>query len=59
MCPWRRKSGSIMLGVQSVCRDYGREVSITMGSDSSVVKDVLDGSCLGRIEHLEGRFLWI
>ena len=48
-----------MLGVQSVCRDYGREVSIIMGSDSSVVKDVLDRFGLGEIEHLENGLLWI
>ena len=46
-----------MLGVQSVCRDYGREVSIIMGSDSSVAKDVLDRFGLGEIEHLESGLL--
>ena len=47
-----------MLGVQSVCRDYGREVSIVVGSDSSVAKDVLDRFGLGEIEHLESGLLW-
>ena len=46
-----------MHGVQSVCRDYGREVSIVMGSDSAVVKDVLDRVGLGEIEHLESGLL--
>ena len=48
-----------MLGVQSVCRDYGREVSITMGSDSPVAKDVLDLLGLSEIDHLESGLLWI
>ena len=35
------ESGSIALGVQSLCRDYGEEVSIELGSDSSAVESEL------------------
>ena len=47
------KSGSIALGVQSLCRDFGEEVSIELGSDSSAAKGVLGRLGLGKIRHLE------
>ena len=42
-----------------MCCDYGEEVFIVMGSDSSEAKDVLDRCGLGEIEHLESGLLWI
>ena len=43
----------------SVCRDYGEEVSIELGSDSSAAKGVLGRLGLGEAKHLEAGFLWI
>ena len=53
------KSGSIALGIQSLCRDFGEEVSIELGSDSSAAKGVLGRLGLGKIKHLETGLLWI
>ena len=53
------KYGSIALGVQSLCRDFGEEVSIELGSDSSAAKGVLGRLGLGKIRHLETGLLWI
>ena len=53
------KSGSIALGVQSLCRDFGEEVSIELGSDSSAAKGVLGRLGLGKIRHLETGLLWM
>ena len=53
------KSGSIALGVKSLCRDSGDEVSIELGSDSSAAKGVLGRLGLGKIRHLETGLLWI
>ena len=48
-----------MLGVQSVCCDYGEEVSIVMGSGSAAAKDVPGRRGLGKTKHLESGLLRI
>ena len=53
------KSGSIVLGVQSMCRDYSEEVSIELGSNSSAAKGVLGRLGLNKIRHLETGLLWM
>ena len=42
-----------------MCRDFGEEVSIELGSDSSAAKGVLGRLGLGKIRHLETGLLWI
>ena len=42
-----------------MCRYFGDEVSIELGSDSSAAKGVLGRLGLGKIRHLETGLLWI
>ena len=53
------KSGSIALGIQSLAKDLGEEVSLELGADSSAAKGVLGRLGLGKIRHLETGSLWI
>ena len=47
------KSGSIALGIQSLAKDIGEEVSLELGADSSAAKGVLGRLGLGKIRYLE------
>ena len=47
------------LPLLSVCRDYGEEVSIELGSNSSAAKGVLGRLGLGKVRRLETGLLWI
>ena len=53
------KSGSIAFGVQSLCRDFGEEVSIELRMDSSAVPGWIGRPVLSKLRHLETGLLWI
>eukprot|EP00975_Prorocentrum_lima_P034207 7186207-Prorocentrum_lima.AAC.1 len=52
--------GALMLiGCQSIARDFGKEFKLRLGSDSSSAKGILSRRGAGRIWHLETPLLWI
>ena len=48
-----------MLLLLLVCRDYGEEVSIELGLNSSAAKGAIGRLGLGKVRHLETGLLWI
>ena len=47
------------LGMQSVMRDLGWEMRVRLWVDSSAAKSIASRVGLGRIRHLEVKFLWL
>ena len=47
------------LGVQSVMRDMGWEIAIRLWVDSSAAKSMASRIGLGRVRHMEVKFLWL
>ena len=47
------------LGVQSVMRDMGWEATIRLWVDSSAAKSMASRIGLGRVRHMEVKFLWL
>ena len=47
------------LGMQSVMRDLGWEMRVRLWVDSSAAKSIASRAGLGRVRHLEVKFLWL
>ena len=47
------------LGMQSVMRDLGWEMRVRLWVDSSAAKSIASRVGLGRVRHLEVKFLWL
>ena len=46
------------LGIQSLCRDLGYEFSLVMHVDSSAAKSICSRLGLGKVRHMEVKYLW-
>ena len=53
------RGASSALGVRSFFRDLGVEVEITMHSDASAARAAASRRGLGKVRHLQTRFLWL
>ena len=53
------KAGTTALGIRSLARDFGDELTIEIGTDSGAAKGILSRVGLGRIRHLDTGLLWI
>ena len=47
------------LGMKSLCVDMGSDLSIVMYSDASAGRSMCFRKGLGRVRHLETKYLWI
>ena len=47
------------LGLQAILRDWGVEVQLKIRSDSSAARAIGNRRGLGRVRHLDTRFLWV
>ncbi len=53
------KGGSEALGMRSLIRDLGRNCKISVGVDAAATIGVVKRHGVGRVRHLDVRFLWI
>ena len=53
------EGASRALGGQSLCRDLGRDVKIKLFTDSSAAKGIAHRNGIGKMRHLETKYLWI
>ena len=53
------EAASRALGMQSLAGDLGVLVNIVMFTDSSAAKGIVHRNGVGRMRHLETKFLWI
>ena len=53
------KAACEALGVQSLLRDMGKTATITLWIDSSAAKGIASRTGLGKMRHLEVKFLWV
>ena len=53
------KGASAALGYQSMLRDIGIEVSVTLFTDSSAARGIIHRAGLGKLRHLEIDYLWL
>ena len=53
------KGASQALGYQSMLRDIGLHVSVTLFSDSSAARGIIHRTGLGKLRHLEVGYLWL
>ena len=53
------KAACEALGVQSLLRDMGKAATITLWIDSSAAKGIASRTGLGKMRHMEVKFLWI
>ena len=53
------KGASAALGMQSMLRDLGIIVSVTIFTDSSAARGIIHRAGLGKLRHLETGYLWL
>jgi hypothetical protein len=53
------KASAEALGVQSIAKDLGWEFKVRIWIDSSAAKSMASRIGMGRVRHLEVRFLWV
>ena len=53
------KGASAALGFQSMLKDIGMEVTITLFTDSSAARGIIHRAGLGKLRHLETGYLWL
>ena len=53
------KGASNALGFQSMLKDIGLYVSVTLFSDSSATRRIIHRADLGKLRHLETGYLWL
>ena len=53
------EAGAEAIGVRSLARDLGWTVGITLHVDSSAAKAIASRIGIGKIRHLEVRYLWL
>ena len=53
------KGASAALGYQSMLRDIGIRVSVTLFTDSSAARGIIHRAGLGKLRHLETGYLWL
>ena len=53
------KGGTEVLGMRSLLRDLGERCGITMGVDAAATIGVVKRHGVGRVRHLDVRYLWI
>jgi hypothetical protein len=53
------RAASEALGLQSIMKDLGWQASIRLWVDSSAAKSIASRVGLGRVRHLEVKFLWL
>ena len=53
------KGGAEGLGFQALLRDLGIEAKVVVKGDSTAAKAMVSRSGIGRVRHLETRFLWV
>ena len=53
------RAASEALGMQSLMRDMGWDVKIRLLADSSAAKSIASRTGLGKLRHLEIKFLWL
>jgi len=53
------KAACEALGAQSLLRDMGKAATITLWIDSSAAKGIASRTGLGKMRHMEVKFLWI
>ena len=53
------KAAAEGLGIQSVMRDLGWEVKVRVRVDSSTANSVASRIGMGKLRHLEVKFLWV
>lgn len=53
------KGASSALGYQSMLRDIGMHATVTLHSDSSAARGIIHRAGLGKLRHLETRYLWL
>ena len=47
------------LGAQAVCADFGRSKQLRLWTDSTAARGMAARQGLGRMKHLEVKFLWL
>ena len=52
-------SGDEGIGVQSLARDMGLELSLVVAVDSSAAVGMVNQSGVGRVRHLDVKDLWV
>ena len=53
------KGASVGIGLRSMLRDFGLEVSIRVNTDASAAKGMANRKGLGKVRHIEVNQLWI
>ena len=53
------KGASAALGFQSMLKDLGMEVAVTLFTDSSAARGIIHRAGLGKLRHLETGYLWL
>jgi hypothetical protein len=53
------KGVSEVIGVQEMCREFGYDLGVSIGTDASVCKSILLRHGSGRIKHLTTKQLWV
>ncbi len=53
------KGGSVALGMQSMARDFGDELTLDLRTDSSASKGMASRIGLGKVRHLDTALLWL
>ena len=53
------KGASIGIGLRSMLRDFGVEVSIRVNTDASAAKGIANRKGLGKVRHIAVNQLWI
>ena len=53
------KASSELLGIQSLARDFGREVSAELWIDAKATIGMISRSGLGKLRHVDVGHLWI
>ena len=47
------------LGLKSLCEDLGLDVDLKLWTDSTAGKSVAGRKCLGKLRHMEVKYLWL
>jgi hypothetical protein len=53
------KAASESLGIQALAADLGWHLKVRLWVDSTAAKSIASRTGLGRVRHLEVRFLWL
>ena len=53
------KGGSVGLGIQALFTDWGLEMGLTVLSDSSAARGHVSRRGLGKMRHIQTRYLWL